>query len=117
MPGSRKPERGDIYHLDFTPSAGKEMAGKHFAFVISPKAYNARGLAYVAPVTTGGQLARSEGLSVTLSGTGMRTSGIVDLTQIRAVDLAARNAVFIEASVQAVIYDVFDRIYPIFTED
>lgn len=117
MPGARKPDRGDIYHLDFTPAAGKEMIGKHFAFVISPRVYNERGMAYVAPITTGGNLARSQGLSVALSGTGMKTTGVIDLTQIRAVDLVARNASFVEKSVAAVLYEVFDRIYPIFTDD
>ena len=117
MPGARQPDRGDIWHLDFTPSTGKEMLGKHFAFVISPKAFNQRGLTYVAPITTGGNLARSQGLSVTLSGTGMKTTGVIDLTQIRAVDMGARHGVYIESSVDAVVCDVFDRIYPIFTDD
>lgn len=117
MVRTQRPRRGDIYHMNFTPAAGKEMVGEHFAFVISPEGYNSRGLAYVAPVTTGGNLARSEGLAVSLMGAGTKTTGIIDLTQIRAVDLAARAAKFVETVPPAIVDDVFARIYPIFTSD
>jgi mRNA interferase ChpB len=30
------PERGDIIHLQFDPSSGKEMRGWHYALVVSP---------------------------------------------------------------------------------
>jgi len=117
MVGAQRPKRGDIYHLNFTPAAGKDMIGEHFAFVVSPEGYNARGLAYVAPITTGGNLARSEGLSVSLMGAGTRTTGVIDLTQIRAVDLTARKAKYVEATPPYVQGEVFDRIFPIFTDE
>ncbi|EGF89901.1 protein pemK [Asticcacaulis biprosthecium C19] len=117
MVKAQRPRRGDIYHLDFTPSAGKEMVGKHFAFIISPEGYNTRGLAYVAPISTGGNLARSEGLAVSLTGAGTKTTGVIDLTQIRAVDLAARSGKFVETAPGAINDEVFARIYPIFTDD
>lgn len=117
MVRAQKPKRGDIYHLNFTPATGKEMTGEHFAFVLSPEGYNTRGLAYVAPITTGGNLARSEGLSVSLMGAGTKTTGVIDLTQIRAVDLAARKATYVETTPQYIQGEVFDRIFPIFTDE
>ncbi|MCL2640730.1 MAG: type II toxin-antitoxin system PemK/MazF family toxin, partial [Phycisphaerales bacterium] len=42
------PQRGDFVHLDASPSAGREMAGPHFALVMSPLAYNKKtGMAIV----------------------------------------------------------------------
>lgn len=34
------PDRGDIIWLDFDPQAGREMAGRHAALVVSPRQYN-----------------------------------------------------------------------------
>ena len=36
------PDRGDILHLAFDPASGREMKGKHFCLVVSPRAFNAR---------------------------------------------------------------------------
>ena len=54
--------RGDIVHLNFDPASGKEMTGKHFALVVSARAFNQLGLAMVCPISQGhAQLARSRG--------------------------------------------------------
>jgi mRNA-degrading endonuclease toxin of MazEF toxin-antitoxin module len=42
------PSRGDIIRLQFDPASGHEMKGKHFGFVVSAKAFNARGITMVA---------------------------------------------------------------------
>ena len=34
------PNRGDMIWIDFTPRAGKEMAGRHPFLVLSPKTFN-----------------------------------------------------------------------------
>lgn len=36
------PSRGDFIHFNASPSAGREMAGPHFALVLSSLAYNKR---------------------------------------------------------------------------
>ena len=36
------PELGEIVWLNFTPQAGKEMAGQHPILVLSPKQFNAK---------------------------------------------------------------------------
>ena len=47
------PDRGDVVLLSFAFGAGREMAGRRPAVVISPQAYNARvGLALFCPVVT-----------------------------------------------------------------
>ncbi|WPL18341.1 mRNA interferase ChpB [Thiorhodovibrio winogradskyi] len=39
------PNRGDIVHLDFDPSSGREMQGPHFGLVVSGKLFNQQGMA------------------------------------------------------------------------
>jgi mRNA interferase MazF len=34
------PDAGDIIWIDFDPQAGREMAGRHSALVVSPRKYN-----------------------------------------------------------------------------
>ncbi len=43
------------------------MQGRHRFVVISPKEINALGLVMTVPVTSGGQFARTTGLTVTLA--------------------------------------------------
>lgn len=47
------PERGDIVHLNLSPSAGRELTGPHFALVISTSRFSkATGFVIVVPGTT-----------------------------------------------------------------
>jgi mRNA interferase MazF len=42
------PRRGDIVNFNASPSAGHEMAGRHYALVLSPQEYNRKsGMAVV----------------------------------------------------------------------
>jgi mRNA-degrading endonuclease toxin of MazEF toxin-antitoxin module len=34
------PKRGDLVHMNFSPSAGHEMADRHYAIVLSALSYN-----------------------------------------------------------------------------
>ena len=47
------PNRGDIVHLDFDPSSGREMKGPHFGLVVSGKLFNQHGLAMICPILQG----------------------------------------------------------------
>ena len=47
------PDRGDLIHLDLSPSAGHELTGPHFALVISTMRFSkATGFSIVVPGTT-----------------------------------------------------------------
>lgn len=47
--------QGDIVWLNFSPSFGKEMKGKHPALIVSSNAYNKKtNYVMVCPITTGG---------------------------------------------------------------
>lgn len=84
-------ERGDIYHLDLRPSSGREQTGKHYVLILTSRNYNATHLPYVAPITTVGNASRAGGTYVSLSGSGTSVTGIIQLDQVKAVDIAARN--------------------------
>lgn len=47
------PERGDLVHVNLSPSAGRELTGPHYALVLSPRTYNrAAGMAICVAVTS-----------------------------------------------------------------
>jgi len=96
------------------------MKYEHFAIVISPDEYNRRtNLIYVAPISTTANLARNVGFQVSLSGAGTRTTGVIDLMQIRAVDFksAERKVSYVERLPGYIVDEVLQRITPIFTAD
>lgn len=107
--------RGDIVRLNLSPTAGREQQGDFRpALVLTPAAYNATGLAVIAPITQGGDFARYAGFAVTLSGAGTETQGVILCNQIRSVDLEARSAKRIEAAPEVVIEDALARVQALF---
>ena len=47
------PERGDLVHVNLSPSSGRELTGPHYALVLSPRTYNrASGLAVCVAITS-----------------------------------------------------------------
>lgn len=107
--------RSDIVRLNLNPTAGREQQGDFRpALVLTPAAYNASGLAIIAPITQGGDFARYAGFAVPLSGSGTETQGVVLCNQIRTVDLEARSAKRIESVPEVVIDDVLARVQALF---
>ncbi|TWR78417.1 type II toxin-antitoxin system ChpB family toxin [Pseudomonas saxonica] len=107
--------RADIVRLNLNPTAGREQQGDFRpALILTPAAYNASGLAVIAPITQGGDFARYAGFAVPLSGSGTETQGIVLCNQIRTVDLEARSAKRIESAPEVVIDDVLARVQALF---
>jgi mRNA-degrading endonuclease toxin of MazEF toxin-antitoxin module len=89
---SQVPDRGEIYHLNLEPAAGREQRGHHYAVILTTRDYNATHLPFAAPITTVGNASRFGGTYVSLSGAGTGVTGIVQLDQARPYDLRARNA-------------------------
>lgn len=85
-------ERGEIWFLDLSPAAGREQRGPHPVLVISPRSFNRSGMALVAPITTVGTASRMRGFAVNLQGAGTAITGVVQVDQIKVVDMSARNA-------------------------
>lgn len=106
------PEKGDIIHLQFDPSAGTKMQGKHDALVLSPKAFNrATGLVFACPISQGsGGAARSGGMLSTLQGAGTHTQGNIHCHQLKSLDWQIRQAAFKEKVPDFVLQDVLARL-------
>ena len=72
-----KVDRGDVYHIDLSPTQGREQAGARYALIVSPQPFNILGTPLVCPITQGGNFARHAGFAVFLSGAGTETQGVV----------------------------------------
>src|ERR1700687_5533654 len=47
------PDRGDLVHVNFSPSAGRELAGPHYALILGSKSYQqATGLVICVAITS-----------------------------------------------------------------
>ena len=105
------PDRGDIVHLQFDPSAGQEIKGPHYALVISKKIFNQSGLAMMCPISQGSaNFARTYGTLVTLMGTGLQTQGAVHCHQLKSLDWKSRKAKKRESVPDIILDDVIARL-------
>jgi mRNA-degrading endonuclease toxin of MazEF toxin-antitoxin module len=108
-------ERGEIWHLNLDPASGREPRGKHYALILTTRDYNATHLPYAAPITTVGNASRAGGTYVSLSGAGTSVTGIIQLDQVKAIDLLARNAQRSGETVpEDIMQDVLARLAAIF---
>ena len=102
--------------LQVDPASGKEMIGKHFCLVVSPKSFNARfKLAMVCQISGGAaEVARNTGFLVSLMGCGLRTDGSVHVHQLTSLDWGTRKAAFIEKAPPVVMQEVLDCLVAVF---
>ena len=103
-------DRGDVYHVDLTPTQGREQAGARYALIVSPKSFNILGTPLVCPITQGGNFARHAGFAVSLSGAGTQTQGVVLCNQARVLDLQACKARFVEKVPEFIIEEVLAKL-------
>ena len=103
--------RGDIFLVSLDPTSGHEQQGTRPALVITPDHYNRLTNApIVAPITSGGQFARIAGLTVSLSGFGIQTSGVIRRDQLRTIDLRSRGARYLESVPNALVQEVLEKV-------
>ncbi|MBB5470564.1 mRNA interferase ChpB [Paraburkholderia sp. CI2] len=106
-------ERGDIVRVSLNPTLGKEQQGDFRpALVLSPAAFNALGVALVAPITQG-EFARYAGFAVPLSGSGTEIQGVALVNMVRTLDLEARGARKVERAPAEVVEDALARLQTI----
>jgi mRNA-degrading endonuclease toxin of MazEF toxin-antitoxin module len=94
---------------------GHEQKGWRPVLIVSPEAFNRiTKVPIVLPITSGGNFARTAGFAVSMTGTGIKTTGVARCDQPRALDLAARGGRKLESIPEAVMEEVLARILPIF---
>jgi mRNA interferase ChpB len=109
--------RGDIYHVDLNPIKGREQAGPRFVLIISPGEFNKLGTPLCAPITGGGDFARAAGFAVSLTGTGLKTDGVVLCHQIRTMDLNARKGKFVERAPDFIVSEVMAKVMTLLEDE
>jgi mRNA interferase ChpB len=108
-------ERGDIYLVSLDPTSGHEQQGTRPVLVVSASAFNRlTKTPVVVPITSGGNFARTAGFTVSLTGAGTNTTGVVRCDQPRALDLASRNARKLESVPAEIVDEVLAKLTPIF---
>ena len=116
------PKRGDLVHMNFSPSAGHEMAGRHYAIVLSPLSYARRmGMAIVCVITS--RIRRypyevyvPDGLLPEKKGVGQVTS-IIIADSVRQVDFRAREMEFVADAPQELTEEVLDLLLTALEEE
>lgn len=115
------PRRGDLVHMNFSPSAGHELADRHYALVISQNAYNKKsGMALVCGITSHSrgwpfEVPLPSGLLPEKKGVGPVAS-VVLADAVRQIDYRQREVEFVTACPREVIEDVLDKLYAITDE-
>lgn len=105
------PNRGDVIHTDFSPSAGSETALKHFAVVLTPKSFNERaGRALVCPITS---KLRDHPFNVAFLPLPphLPEKGQVLTDQIRSLDFGARGSSYAGHVDDATLRDIADVLF------
>ena len=106
-------KRGDIYLVSLDPTSGHEQKGSRPVVIVSPDAFNqVTQLPVVLPITTGGDFASLVGFAVPL--TGIKTKGVIRCDQPRVLDLAARQARWVDSVPDAIMDDVLARLSTLF---
>ncbi|HEY7120857.1 MAG TPA: type II toxin-antitoxin system PemK/MazF family toxin [Tepidisphaeraceae bacterium] len=116
------PKRGDLVHLNFSPSAGHEMADRHYALVLSPASYNRKsGMAIVCAITSrarGGpfEVQLPPGLLPPKAGVGAVSSVIV-ADAVRQVDYRERETALVATAPRDVVEEVLDKLLAVLEGD
>lgn len=108
-------ERGDIYLVSLDPASGHEQQGTRPVLIVSPSGFNRlTKTPVVLPITSGGGFSRTAGFAVHLTGAGTKTTGVIRCDQLRALDLASRNARKLERVPATIMNEVLAKLATIF---
>jgi mRNA-degrading endonuclease toxin of MazEF toxin-antitoxin module len=108
-------KRGEIWLVSLDPASGHEPKGRRPVLIVSPEVFNrVMKVPVVLPVTSGGNLGRRAGFAVPLTGTGIKTTGVVRCDQPRVLDLGARGGKKLETVPEAVMDEVLAKASVIF---
>ena len=112
---SYTPNRGDLVHMNFSPSEGHEMAERHYAIVLSPLHYNRQArMALVCPITSRSrgwawETELPAGLLPAKAGVGNVRSFIIS-DAVRQVDYREREMEFVATAPAPIVEEVLDKL-------
>lgn len=100
-------KKGDIVYLNFNPQKGHEQQGRRPAIVVTNDLYNKMcNLTFVCPITS---TDNKHPFHVPLNNQ-TKTHGVIMCEQLKALDLATRDAEFEERAPKEIIDEVVDII-------
>ena len=108
------PDHGDIAHLNFSPSAGREMTGPHYALIITDREYaRVTGYALACPITSHPrgwpfELAVPKGLLPLKAGEVLESVILTDA--VRQIDFRERSAALVAKAPTELVAAVLARI-------
>jgi mRNA interferase MazF len=116
------PKRGDLIHLNFSPSAGHELADRHYAIVLSPESYHRKTQkAIVCGITS---RVRGWPFEVTLPDTLLppkanvgAVKSVILADAVRQVDYRERECAFVAKAPKEIVEDVLDKLFAVLEED
>jgi len=108
------PHRGDILHVNFAPSSGREFTGPHYGLVISTRAFSrGTGLCIVLPATSqyhaDQRLLNAPLMAKLPELPELGKDGWVYVHQIKTIDYRERGASFVAKVDDDFLLDVMDR--------
>ena len=116
------PKRGDLVHMNFSPSAGHEMAERHYALVLSHESYNRKArMAVVCAITSRVrgwpyEVEVPAGLLPEKRGVGVVASVIV-ADAIRQVDYREREMAYVAAAPREIVEEVLDKMLTVLEDE
>lgn len=87
------PKQYDVIHIQFNPQAGRELADKHYAFVLTSEKYNSlTRLCVLCPITS-----KIKGYPFeVIIPAGGKMNGAVLADHVKSLDWSARQSEFVE---------------------
>jgi mRNA interferase ChpB len=110
-------KRGEIHLVELEPTLGVEQQGRRPCLVLTSKSFNARGIAWVCPISSGGGFARQAGFAVSLASSGLATTGVVLCHQMRAVTIKERFLKRIETAPDFIVDEVWAKVQAILEDE
>lgn len=115
------PKRGDLVHMNFSPSAGHELADRHYALVLSPISYNRKSrMAVVCGITS---RVRGWPFEVQLPAgllppkARMPTTSVILADGVRQVDYREREIAFVAEAPREVVEEVLDKLLTVLEDE
>jgi mRNA interferase MazF len=114
-------ERGDLVHLDFSPSTGLEMAGAHYGLVLSTASFaKATAHVLVCPITA---TIRGWGFEVHLPKGllppkhGVEVDSVVLTHQVKSLDYRERSIAFVGRVPDDLLDEALEKVRAILDSD
>ncbi|MGN6366812.1 MAG: type II toxin-antitoxin system PemK/MazF family toxin [Phycisphaerae bacterium] len=115
------PERGDFVHLQFSPSAGYELAGGHYGLVLSTASFaKVTGQAFVCPITSkirGWPLEVRVPKGILPPKEGVAVESVILSYQMKSLDFRERGMAFVAKASDDVLDETLEKVRAILDSD